>query len=141
MLLQIIHILTMLAFTAHAVVGCCLHHAHSDDSGSVTKQSSAVSEGHSCKSACHHHARDENDSRPEDSESDPCHESSCIFFADSVASKFDAKLTFGPSIAIPAYVIEMPAMVSKARSLHTTLGDPRPLAATRLRAILHSWVV
>lgn len=139
--LQIIHILTMLAFTAHAVVGCCLHHAHPEKSRSAASYHSEASEKHSCKSACHHRARHEHDTRPVDPESDPCEEGSCIFFTDSVASKFEVKLTVGPSMAIPVFVIETPALVSKTRSLHTAPRDPRPPAATRLRAILHSWIV
>jgi len=141
---DLIHILTMVAFAVHAVVGCCLHHHHEANSAISVDDPDILSVR--CRHHCAHHedsrpVGDSHQERPSNDEP-PCHESTCAFQAErlirmnEILGSFQSD-TFSLALPIPSLtsdaVAGFPRTPGTTEFLHTD--------AQSLRASLQVWLI
>ena len=148
MFARTIHSLTLVAFSAHAVLGCFLHHHHSDASAMCAHHSDdgRVLEAHDDDNHEHQHGADDqhsdvdsgNDSSAPCDHSPQCEQGSCKFVG---AKPKSAELADG---GVFAAILLRGFSIDIRRSLAIDRIDPllpNPKSSGQLCALQQSWQI
>jgi hypothetical protein len=143
--------LTLAAFVAHGLLGCCWHHEHC--TAAIDSSAAPAMESHPVHACCGHHgARDQenspadvpHDGRHSDSDSpcpSECDEGHCVFArATYQGNELTGASTTGACL-LPANEAPVLNPAAAANLRVTALDEPAFLFSAPLRARLQIWLI